>query len=200
MWDRTYRASCACGKGYVEYHEYSEMNDWNQSREGTYGDRIECDACRSKYHIETRSWSYYKHRGDYGTVEIKYLVPIGESINMKPEISLPSLSFEEEIVASYTQKELSDALTDMKDSKYSTRVKNEVSKDIITRYERRHKKRSLYPIVELLEKLVNKYGTFTWTNDKYVAQKISVQAENDRINKLNEEVEKRSFRLEFLEV
>ena len=111
--DRKQSSICACGKGQVTRIKYSGMNDWNQTDEGYRDETIECKDCKKKYHIEHITGRYYAHKGDEGTFQRDYLVPIGETIN-PPEISMPYLGFlEERIIASYDKAELSEVISDM---------------------------------------------------------------------------------------
>ena len=47
-----YRATCACGKGFLRYYQIHYDNDWGQTKDGVTPVEYFCDSCKEKYHYE----------------------------------------------------------------------------------------------------------------------------------------------------
>ena len=169
-WDRIeYQeaASCACGKGRVIRTAYQEDDDWNRFRSGSFGEEIECSDCSKKYHIEhlVRHFFQYSWDGD-GISDTTYLVENGYTLKHKTSVdSIPVNGVEENIVASFTKDELMQALAEMKSAKFSTKLQLQSSKQIVSLYFKRYKKRSLPRIIEYLQICIDKYESFQWNPD-----------------------------------
>lgn len=166
-WDRIEfqeAASCACGKGRVIRTAYQEDDDWNRFRSGSFGEKIECPDCLKKYHIEhlIRHFFQYKWDGD-GISDTTYLVENGYTLNHKTSVNGLSVNgLEESIVATFTQKDLLQSLEEMKSAKYSTKLQLPSSKQIVSLYFKRYKKRSLSGIIDYLQACIEKYDSFKW--------------------------------------
>lgn len=191
-------ATCACSKGKVIRSIYESSNDWNQHRQGTNEERILCKYCNEKYHIEHYIRYYYCPTwiGD-GVVDGTYLVQNGLCIPKPIGEKRFDFSVEEKIVSMFTLNEIIKSKEDMILNKYSTRVKLETSKNIISLYNDKYKRRSLPKIIEMLENIEQKYNTFKWTYEK---MKTYRENEQEKIKRNNEEINnviKQSYKLEF---
>ena len=200
-WDRieyTEYAVCACGKGKVVRHAYSESDDWNRSRDGIISESILCTACKENFHIE----HYVKYvfclpwKGD-GRIDRTYLVPNGLSIPQ--ELSQTNFQFklDEQIVATYSLEEIANAKADMLQNKYSTRLKQKSSKEIVELFFKKYKKKSLSPIIHLLNDIEAHYQKYRWTPQRLsefkLQETIKIQENEASIsNVLNQ-----SFELDF---
>lgn len=179
-WERTEYvevAKCACGEGTVVRHSYIEDDDWNRIRDGVISEEICCDACKKNYHIEhyARHCFCFSWEGD-GIVDKAYLVP--DNLSIPSEIHKRTFSFEldEQIVAAYCLEEIINVKLDMIQNKYSTRLERQSSKDIVNLFVKKHKRRSLEPIVELLNYIENQYEKYEWTH-----QRLSEFRDQERI-------------------
>ncbi|MGP1405007.1 hypothetical protein [Filifactor alocis] len=201
-WDRydfDEQSHCACGKGKVIKHCYREDDDWNRSREGCTGVDIECSDCKLKYHYVniTRYRYCLPWKGD-GFYTHEYLVPIGLDIpKVIEERSCFWCNTKEEIVCSVTKSELQDVIKDMKENKYSTRVKMIQSKTIIYICKKRFRTKSLNKIIPILQEIYNSYEQYQWNPDTIIKYK---QQELEKIKKNEEniaEVISKSYELHF---
>ncbi len=197
MRDDLYRSRCACGRGCVEFRSIVEVDDWNRSRDIEREEIINCLDCSEKYHIEKESYYYYKHKGDEGTVVTRYLVPNGQTIRRVCEVDMPILGFEEQLVVDYPVSNLREAVEDMKTNKYSTRLQNEIAKDIVSRYSEKYKKRGLPEIIKVIEHIIQHYDKYEWTKEKYESQKKLVAREQNTVNKANKDARRCSYKLRF---
>lgn len=201
-WDRynfDEQSSCACGKGKVIKHCYCEDDDRNRSRTGRTGVDIECPDCKLKYHYD----SIIRHRycpswkGD-GFYTHEYLVPIGLDIpKVIEERSYFGYNIDEKIVCSVTKSELQDIIKDMKENRYSTRVKMIQSKAIICICEKRLCTKSLNKIIPILQEIYNSYEQYQWNPDTIAKYK---QQELEKIKKNEEniaDVISKSYELDF---
>ncbi|MBU3228903.1 hypothetical protein [Clostridium algidicarnis] len=198
MYDRLEQSQCACGNGVVTRRSYSKMDDWNRTKDGYYDEKIQCEDCNSKFHIE----HYIKHffcppwKGD-GISDTPYLVP--NSKTLKHDVSQKQFNFrlEEEIVSSFNKNTLETIVDDMTTSKYSTRLKLTDSEKVVDLYFRQHKKRSLPNIIKLLQQCVYNYNSYEWgftTMQKY-RHKEQLRIETNS-KKINDSISQ-SFELEF---
>lgn len=200
-WDRIEymeTAVCACGKGMIVRRAYIEDDDWNRSRSGIIEEEICCDDCKEKFHIE----HYVKHyfcppwKGN-GIVDQTYLVPNDLTIPHALSEKDFFFSVDEQIVASYRLEEISAAKADMIRNKYSTRLELESSQQIVALYAKKYKKRSLTPIVELLNNIENQYSKYEWTpqrlEDFRNNEKLKIQENEQAIA----DVLRLSFELDF---
>lgn len=186
-WDRIeYKevAPCVCGKGAVIRLAYTEDDDWNRARKGIIQEEIACESCRPQYHIEhiVHHYSCPKWVGD-GVSDKTYLVP--NSLTIPKQIGEKSFNFnvEEKIVSTYTYGEIQEAMADMVENKYSTRLKLSSSRYIVAVYEKYYKSRRLTPIIDLLNGIERQYGKYEWTKEKMsayrAAEKVKIR-ENER--------------------
>ena len=168
-WDRIEHkeiAKCACGNGYLHRVAYTEADDWNRIRSGCYDETIQCDQCKNKYHIEhlIRHCFQPKWVGD-GVIDKTYLVPNGQTLQYKTEVEKLFLEFDESLVASYSKEELLIALEEMMSVKYSTHLKNRISIDIVNRYYKKYKKKSLRQISDLVSQCLDCYDDYQWNKE-----------------------------------
>lgn len=172
-WDRTeYKeiAPCACGKGMVVRLAYTEEDDWNRSRSGIIGEKIKCENCCAQYHIEhvIRCYPCPKWDGD-GVVDKAYLVPNSIYIPAKISEKRFDFSIDEQIVSTFSYEEIYAARADMIKNRYSTRLELESSREIVSIYEKRYKKKKLVPIVDMLSCIEQRYDEYGWTQEKLAA-------------------------------
>ena len=200
-WERTeYEeiSKCACGKGTVVRHSYIEDDDWNRIQEGVISEEICCDTCRGNYHIEHYIHHYFclPWKGN-GIIDKAYLVP--NNLSIPPEIHEKSFHFnlDEQIVATYCLEEILKAKLDMIQNRYSTRLTRQSSKEIINLFAKKHKKRSLASIVELLSHIETQYETYEWTPQRLAEyreqEKIKIQSNQESIAAILD----KSFELDF---
>lgn len=179
------QSPCACGKGKVVKHCYREDDDWNRSREGCTGVDIECPDCKSKYHYDsiTRHRFCPSWKGD-GFYTHEYLVPIGLDIpKVITEQSYFGHNAKEEIVCNVTKTELQDVIKDMKENKYSTRVKMIQSKTIVYICEKRLRTKSLNKIIPILQEIYDSYEQYQWNPDtiaEYKRQESEIIKKNEK--------------------
>lgn len=171
MFDRTEKAVCACGEGFVTRNCYEEGDDWDRYRTGLENEIIECEKCSSEYHIEhlMKHYNCPKWVGD-GVVDTAYLVPNGHTLQMQIEPErLPfecSVNFEKTAVALFKKEDLLVAIDDMKKSKYSTRLSLEISQRLVSLYHKTKKSKKLSNVVAAIEICINNYDSYEWTFDK----------------------------------
>ena len=149
VYDRLKKPSCACGKGIVIWHTYMEMNDWNQIRDDYYGEEIQCEHCGRKYHIEhdIKHFICPSWEGD-GVRDTTYLIPNG--MTLQHDIMPKHFNFhlDEKVVAFYTKDSLQSVVDDMTTNRYSTRLTLSDSKNIVSLYYPKYRKRSLPNIIK----------------------------------------------------
>lgn len=193
------QAPCACGKGIVVRTYYYEMNDWNQTREGYDNYHIQCDDCKSKYHIETTPSHYNCPRWDVdGIITDSFLVPLGKTLHLKSKLSRSfSYRFNDCCVSDYPLDVIKTVIADMKENKYSTRLTLDASKEIVDRYFRSYKKKSLPAIINILQECVDNYSSYEWTYEKMQEYKKELQKETDEHNRIIKKILSESFPLNF---
>ena len=174
MYDSKEIATCACGKGIVSRCHCHEGDDWNRYRDSYHDNIIECEECRVKYHIETRTERYFcmPWDGD-GIVTRVYLVPNGKSLNITTEYTrLPFeqfADFRKHVVALYSKEQLVKVLQEMEEKKYSTRLESKESLEIVREHERWEKSRNLKTIGAVLRECITQYDEYEWTLPKVKA-------------------------------
>lgn len=201
-WDRIEYdefAKCKCGKGKVIRHMYREEDDWNRTREECTSEKIDCPECSSKYHIEHHIRYYFCMPWDEdGISDRVFLVPNGIKIPaVKTERSFSFHELDKDIVASIAISEIKVAINDMKENRYTTRLKLDSSKAIVSLYQKRCKKKSLNLIVPFLEEIIQNYDNYEWTLEKIEAYR---KIERESIAENKKEIEQAidlSFELVF---
>lgn len=201
IYDKLERSHCACGKGVVIRHNYMKMDDWNRNENGYYGEKIQCNDCNEKYHIEHNIIHYpcLPWKSD-GVSNIPYLVPNGMTLEHDVSQKNFNFSLEERVVSSFEKVNLQMVIDDMITSKYSTRLKLVDSKSIVKLFYQKYLKRSLPNIITLLQECVYNYDSYEWTCEKmkkYQAQERQRIEANQKI--INDTISQ-SYRLEFEEV
>jgi len=200
-WDRLEQSSCACGNGSVVRREYSESDDWNRSRGGYYGQKIQCDDCEKKYKIEgvTKYYNAPPWKSD-GIIYTEYLVPLNMTLNLDIKEERLYLNLDERIVSSFEKEQLNEIVDDMIANKYSTRLKLSDSRYVVGMYESTHKKRGLPKIIELLQGCVSRYESYQWNplrmKERNEEERLRIEA-NARII---EDVISKSYKLNFKQV
>lgn len=193
------QATCACGRGKVIRTYYYEMDDWNRTRDGYEGEEINCDACKTKYHIESTEQHYScpKWKGD-GIVTNFFLVPNGKTLHPAYKNSVHfSYQFKDRCVSDFPLDTLNDVLIDMRENKYSTRLSLEASKKIVKMYYQSYKKKSLPAIIGILQACVDNYYSFEWTYEKKQEYDKELQKEIEERHKMIDEVLSESYPLNF---
>lgn len=200
-WDRidyTELSECACGKGVVERRTYRRDDDWGRSETTVISEEILCDSCKDTHHIEHYVRHYFCHRWDGDGISDKaYLVPNGISIPAHKSKRAFSFREDEKIVAEYPLEEILRAKGDMIQSRYSTRLTRASSKKIVEAYFKKHKKKSLPPIIQILTAIEEDYSSYQWTPEKIASFRLREQAEIDANNDSIQNVLARSFELKF---
>lgn len=172
-WDRhnyDEQSKCACGNGKIIKHCWQADDDWNRSETGIYSIDFSCSNCDKNYHLEKidrYSWCP-PWKGD-GHSTRYYLVPNG--IKMPNVIERKSdydffNTFEEQIACQFTFQDIQAVVNDMKESKYSTRVKLDNSNRIISLFSKAKKTKALNKIVPSLEAILSNYDSYEWTFEK----------------------------------
>ena len=198
MYDRIETATCACGNGTVTQHSYMEMDDWNRTRSGVYGQEIQCEECKSKYHIEhiTKYFFQPKWKGD-GTITNYYLVPNGKTAMLNTSTKHFVFNFTENCVAYHTIAELKDIIKDMQTNKFSTRLALSASKEVHKAYYKRYHKKGLPALIYILQDCVLNYDTYEWTYEKLNAFKVEEKMEIEKNSQIIKEVLSESFPIYF---
>jgi len=195
-------ATCRCGKGKVVIVRYLEGDDWNRFREGILSETIECVECRKSYHIEHICKHYNCMPWDSdGEIDVVYLVPNDLTLDICTEAkSLPFehfVTFDINAVGRFTKEELSLAVKDMMDNKFSTRLKDNCSKSLVELFYRANKSKKLSNIIQAVNECIEKYDSYEWNYSRVMEFR---NIERDQIEKnkelLNRNI-KKSFKLFF---
>ena len=195
-------ATCSCGAGIVEIIRYRDGDDWNRLREGILKERIECKECKDKYHIE-HIYSYYnclpwKGNGEIDTV---YLVPNDLTLQLQVEKKrLPfenSCAFDENAVAKFPKEDLASAIIDMKCSKFSTRLHEECSKELVHMYYKVNKQKKLSMIIPVLNMCIENYESYEWNYPKVKKFREEEEVQICKNKELMDKNLKQSFELKF---
>jgi len=202
IYDRLEQSHCACGEGVVIRHSYKRMGFRNRSENGYYGEEIQCNECRRKYHIEYNKIhnSCPLWEGD-DINDIPYLIPNG--MTLKHDVSQNNLYFyfdlDEKIVSYLEKDKLQNVFDDMIKNKSNTRLKLAESKGIVELYYQRYHKRRLQNIIMLLQKCICDYDSYEWTFEKMQEHKMKEQQRiNANIQIINNTLAQ-SYKLEFTE-
>jgi len=193
------QSKCACGNGLVVRTYYSEMDDWNRTRDGYEKEEIKCDACKAKYHIESTSKTYSCPRWKGSGIFTDYfLVPNGKTLHLKCKTTRNfNYCFKNNCVSDYTLDALKAVTSDMKVNKYSTRLSLADSKEIVRNYQRFYRKKSLPAIIEILQECIENYDSFEWTYDKTQEYNKKLQKELNENDKIISDTLADSYPLEF---
>lgn len=188
---------CACGKGKVIIHFYTESDDWNRSREGIISEEICCDNCKTKFHIEHYVKTNFNSKEGYVTYKKIYLVPNGKTIHLN--ISPKDFHFrvDEEIVSRYSLDEIIQAKTDMQQNKFSTRLQLDISKNIVSLYYNYHRKKRLGNIINMLQSIEDNYNQYKWTPSTLKQFRNQEKIEIEKNSKQIESVLNQSYEVKF---
>ena len=126
-----------------------------------------CKNCSILYHLETLTIK----TGAYpwmGESEIKksYLVPKG--MTLYPQKEKKEFNFEESVIAYNSKKEIIEIIKDMEENKYTTRLKNTRSKEIVYLHEGKCHGKNLKIIIPKLKKCLETYERYEWVKEKYI--------------------------------
>ena len=194
-------SQCACGRGKVTRISYREDDDWNRTRYGTIEEKIECDFCKSAFDIKKfrRKTNFRPWEGD-SSCDDTYLVP--KELSIPEKIIEKSFCFkvDEQIVAFFTKEEIVAAIEDMVSSKYSARLKQENSKNIVYIYKRTYNKVRLNPIIQLLNTILENYNSYEWTHEKFSNYKAKEKNAIEKNNKIIKECLDQSVLLNYRRV
>ena len=200
-WDRTEHtevATCACGNGKIVRQVCTACDDWNRVESAIISEKINCQDCIKKFHIE----HYVRHincpswEGD-GIIDKAFLVP--NNLTIPQELSERCFHFEidEEIVSKYSLEDIIESKADMIRNKFSTRLERKSSREIIALYFRKYRRKSLPPIIRLLNYIENQYEKYVWTPQR-LQEFRSEEKYRLRENKhLINEILSKSFELDF---
>lgn len=145
---KPYKATCACGKGFLRFQKIYMSNDWGQEKESATPVELVCECCADKYHYECV-------RGD------DYLVPNGLSFPKdEPRLNRKhSYNEKELLIEKYTINDIKSIIEDMTAPKHRfiKDLKNELAVDFAQYWWLHTKKKSLPPMVSYLRELLNEY-------------------------------------------
>lgn len=200
-WEYNKYSKCACGKGKVIAHCWHADDDWNRSESGINSIEISCHDCSKSYHVETvHRYSWCPSWIGSGNSSRYYLVPnnikIPSVITKKNDYDFYD-AFEEQLAGQYTKVELYNAIDDMQENKYSTRVKLNISKSIIYKFSKAKNTKSLKNIIPQLKSILKNYDSFTWTKtkiEKFREEEEKIIADNEE--KIAQAISK-SYELDF---
>ncbi|WP_295095157.1 hypothetical protein [Ruminococcus sp.] len=179
MGKRISRAKCACGEGYVEHSYDLYGDDWNRYENRNEKVEIVCPFCKVAYHIEGN-----------------YLVPNGLALKGYPPEHKFNFEFDEWLVATFSDDELTEILEDMKISKFSTRLSLTNSQYVVSQFG----SRKLAKIIPVIEKCIANYTSFVW-NKARVGKLKEIQHKTTRIiTDINKIVYEKSYVLSFKSV
>lgn len=185
MSTRVLHADCACGKGYVERVECSEMDDWNRVRDGVLSCKLCCDVCSQTYHLESG-----------------YLVPNGLTLDVPVDYPYPHSSFNEfDIVYAIVNRFSVDTLRACVDEfarvHFSTRVESDAGKCVVRLYFNRYNRRGLKIISSFLSGIIDNYDELSscvvWLNSEKSKYDAAVRFRDAVVN----DVKSQSFCLHF---
>lgn len=152
-----YKATCACGKGFLRYFVISSSNDWGQTTEENTPVELICDYCNKEYHYEQFDYS-------------KYLVPNSLSFpTQKPHLNRKyEYTEKEEYVIDHTKQAIEDILSDMRAPKhhYIKDLASESAREFAEQWVSRTKKKKLSPMISYLLCLLNEYDQIKETCER----------------------------------
>lgn len=199
IYERRQQSTCACGKGRVVRTYYESMNDWNQTIDGYEEEKIECDECKAQYHIETLPRTYYLPKWVGASISTDvYLVPKGETLNQSCKYrDIHLFNFEELCVAEYPIEKIRVVIEDMQKSKFTTRLTLSDSKEIVSKFYSKYRRKKLSDIVIALQKCVDSYYNHEWTYEKMCQYQRLQREEKENNECILQTVLAKSFPLDF---
>lgn len=178
-----YKSRCACGKGFLRYYKVYLSNDWFYEKEEYTKVELICNDCKEKY--------YYQDG---------YLVPKNLILPKLPErYSDEGFTYEEKIVREYDKDTIKNMIEDMtaKGHIYVKHLKNKTAITFANLWIRKYKKKSLKPMIECLQNILNKYDDLY---ENYIQKEERNDRKNTEYNNIlmsRESILRKSFKLEF---
>ncbi len=191
---------CACGKGLVRYHKIEFCNDWGKRSCDKSIPVIECEDCKKKYHVETRSsYTRPKEPYDVGWSYTDYLVPNGLSFKKGLCVRWHEMPVDLYIYYTYFEygNKLPRIIEDFKRAKNANDVLMTESQDILKRCRKELKTQSRKKIIDLLLDIQKNETEYS---DRRMAFFDMINDERDKVNdveKHNNDVVKQSYELHF---
>lgn len=143
-----YRASCACGRGFLKYKRIHMSNDWGQSQEYNSAVEISCDSCKEAYRYERIDWA-------------DYLVPKELPLSKEPTKLDGDYHYNEKerFVQKRSKEEIQAILTDMTAPKhrYIKDLSTGLAVEFANEWYNTHRKKSLSPMIAYLREILESY-------------------------------------------
>lgn len=188
-----YKATCACGNGFLRFYKINLSNDFGQAREEETPVELVCDCCQKKYHYECFPGGHY-----YGG---HYLVPNGLSFpKQAPKWNEKyRYSDEEKLVQKYTKNDMKAILADMAAAKHGwiKNLETPAAREFANEWDFRYKKRSLYPMITYLKKCLGNYDTLKRSCDQKKPFNDKYNEEYENYTRSIRQIEEQSVRLSF---
>lgn len=180
-----YRATCACGKGFLRYYKIHYDNDWGQTKDGATPIEIFCDSCKGKYHYEQ-----------------DYLIPNGLSFPKDyPQFDYNArFNFSEEIIRDFGKEGIEEIIA------YMTSSKRRFVKDLeihspafayANKWYALHRKKSLKPMVQFLQDVLANFDSIQTSYDKKKKILDKYNEEYTAIDNERRSILEQSFKLNF---
>lgn len=170
-----YKSKCACGCGFLRYYRVVESNDWGQEQDYNTKVEIHCVLCMGQYHFEQEPYG----KG--------FLVPNGLHIpeQIPPLEKCESYSYDEEFIGRFEKSSVEKMIVDMTAPKHRF-IKDLTYEPAIVWAEEwaiRHKKRSLQPMIDYLQKIFIKYDDLEKSRKKKTPK---IKAHEEQVKERNE--------------
>lgn len=185
---KPYKATCACGRGFLRFYKIYMSNDWGQEKESTTSVELVCECCANKYHYE------YVHGHDY-------LVPNGLTFP-KDEPRLDRKYWydeKEKLIEKYTVDDIEGIIGDMTAPKHRF-IKDLENKSAVKFAEywwSRTGKKSLPPMVSYLQGLMDEYDSIKRGYEQKKPFWDKYTQECEAFTQANIDIQNQSFRLTF---
>ena len=186
---KPYKATCACGQGFLRYYKIFMSNDWGQDKENATPVELVCECCANKYHYE------HIHGQDY-------LVSNGLSFS-KTEPRLDRKYYfdeKEKLIEKYSVEDIENIIKDMTAPKHRfiTNLESKQAVEFAEYWWSRTGKKSLQPMVSYLEELLRNYDVIKQGYEKKKPFWIQYTQDCEEYTQANIAIQKQSFKLTFL--
>ena len=180
---KTSKIPCPCKRGYITQKHYAD--DWNRYEDDT--PVIQCEECKSKYIVETETYSN-PYKWESGTTFTYYLTPIDypsylgiseEKEYGKPHKQIFELPFHKYLIENYSCQDLKNAIDEYADKRYSSKVIG-VAKQICDLHKRRFKSVKTNLVVEQIQKALKEYPSYFGTYDQRIIVRIKEEKERNK--------------------
>ncbi len=179
-----YRATCACGKGFLRYYQIHYDNDWGQTKESTTPVEFFCNSCKEKYHYEQ-----------------DYLVPNGLSFPKGyPHLNSDAhFDFEEKVLRDYGKKGIKAIIDDMSAPKHRfiKDLETQTAFSFANKWYGRYGKKSLKPMVEFLQSVLANFDSIQESYNKKKQIQDKYDEEYTAIDNERRNILEQSFKLNF---